>query len=28
LNEWLDAALTRADDRGLFGLGPHDGGPV
>jgi len=26
LDEWLDAALTRREDRALFGLTPHDRG--
>jgi hypothetical protein len=26
LDEWLDAALTRGDDRKLFGLTPRDRG--
>ena len=28
LHEWLDAALTRPEDRALFGLTPRDRGPV
>ena len=28
LDEWLDAALTRVDDRELFGLAPRDSGRV
>ena len=26
LDEWLDAALTRAEDRKVVGLAPRDGG--